>query len=1122
MTCKTIMILAITCVAICVIPFVAMAGPVDDLVARMPALNIDEGNKVFSEMVGLGQTGIRRLCSQLTPPGVGDDTKARFALSGLAKYVSRDGAEAERKVFAPALIKSLDGAADKEVKAFLIRQLQLAGKDESVGPLSKLLTDNELCEPATQALQAIQSDSAASALSEALPSVNGKNQITIITALGNLRVQAAAKQLLDYATSTDKNTRWAAMFALANIGDPSAERILTKALRTDSNYDKAKATSYLLLLSRRLAEAGQKDHCAKICRRLIKTRTAAKENNVPCAALSTLITALGSDALDDLLAALDGKNVYLRKTALELAQKIPGEATAAKLVARMKQASPAAQVMMIRMFAGRNDRTSRQALLNALRDTDKNVRLTAVSATKKLQGREVVTHLLGVMRSGNAEDVQAVKSALLLRSGNNFLAEVAGSLEKMPANAQAALLEVLAARRAKSQIAVVFHFTKSENDVVRLTAIQALNNLVTAGDLERLVHLMLKVHIAAERTAAQKAVITAAQQFDDRDKATELLRKTLKNSNAVTKLSLLSVLAKIGGGQALSAVSAEMKSSDTSVSNASVRALADWPDDAAVDELFKIVCETKQLKQQVLALRGLIRLLPTAQISLNDKLWKYHIAIKSLQRPDEKKLILATLADIRHERALKFVAPWLDDKVLQNEACQAAVKIACPQKKGQKGLEGLDVQLILQKVVAVCSNANLRKQADDYLKTMPKSTLNQPPAGFVALFNGKDLTGWKGLLARPNDNPIKRKALSPEQLAVEQAKADKKMRDNWKVDKDGVLEFDGKGFSLATTRDYGNFEMLVDWKIVDPHGDSGIYLRGTPQIQIWDPGKPRNKGIGSGGLFNNKRNSSKPLVTADNPIGQWSTFRIRMIGEHVTVHLNDELVVDNIVQENYWDRSKPVFPSEQIELQCHGNPIHFRNIFIREITAESDWQLLFNGKDLTGWKGDTKGYTVENGTIICKQGRNLFTVDEFDNFILQFEFKLTTGANSGLGIRTPYPSRAAYDAMELQILDDSAKRYRNLKPYQFHGSIYGVVPAKRGRLRPLGQWNYQEVIARGPHIVINLNGNMIVDADIDKASANGTMDGKEHPGLKRKKGHIAFLGHRTHVEFRSIRIKELK
>ena len=1122
MTCREKIKLAVIFLIVCATCSLGFADQLDNLVGRMPALSIDEGNKVFSEMVGLGQTGIRRLCSQLTPPGIGDNTKARYAISGLAKYVSRKSAEAERKVFALAIIKSLDGAADKEVKAFLIRQLQLAGKDESVGPLSKLLTDNELCEPATQALQAIQSDSAASALLEALPSVNGKNQITIITALGNLRVQAAAKQLLDHATSTDKNTRWAAMFALANIGDPSAERILTKVLLTDSHYDNAKATSYLLLLSRRLAEAGHKDRCAKICRRLIKTRTAAQENNVPCAALSTLVTALGSDALDDLLAALDSKNVYLQKTALDLAQKIPGEAAAAKLVARMKQVPPAARVMMIRMLAARNDRTSRQALLNALRNADKGVRLAAVSATRKLQGREVVAHLLEVMRSGNAEDIKAVKGALLLRPGNNFLAEVAGSIEKMPANAQAALLEVLAARRAQSQLTAVFHFTTNKNDVVRIAAIRALNNLVTAGDLERLVRLMLKVHTTAERTAAQKAVVTAAQQFDNRDKATELLRKTLKNSDAVTKLSLLSVLAKIGGGQALSAVSAEMQSSDTDVKNAAVRALAGWPDDAAVNELFKLVCETKELKQQVLALRGLIRLLPTAQISLNDKLWKYHIVMKALQRPEEKKLVLAALADIGHERALKFVAPWLDDKVLRNEACQAAVKIACPPKAEQKGLEGIDIQLILQKVVAVCGNANLRKQADDYLKTMPKSVLNQPPAGFVALFNGKDLTGWKGLLARPNDNPIKRKALSREQLKQAQAKADKKMRDHWKVNKDGVLEFDGKGFSLATIRDYGNFEMIVDWKIVDPHGDSGINLRGTPQIQIWDPGKPRNKGIGSGGLFNNKRNASKPLVTADNPIGQWSTFRIRMIGEHVTVHLNDELVVDNIVQENYWDRSKPIFPSEQIELQCHGNPIHFRNIFIREITAESDWQLLFNGKDLTGWKGDTDGYAVENGTIICKPGGNLFTVDEFENFIFQFEFKLTPGANSGLGIRTPYPSHAAYDAMELQILDNSAKRYRNLKPYQFHGSIYGVVPAKKGRLRPVGQWNYQEVIARGPHIVINLNGYMIIDTDIDKAGADGTMDGKEHPGLKRKKGHIAFLGHSTRVEFRSIRIKELK
>jgi len=412
---------------------------------------------------------------------------------------------------------------------------------------------------------------------------------------------------------------------------------------------------------------------------------------------------------------------------------------------------------------------------------------------------------------------------------------------------------------------------------------------------------------------------------------------------------------------------------------------------------------------------------------------------------------------------------------------------------------------------------------------IPKAPgLNQPPPGYVALFNGTNLDGWKGLLARPYDNPIKRAEVDPERLAAEQAQADKGMREHWTVE-DGILKFDGKGFSLATLRDYEDFELLVDWKIVHPGGDSGIYLRGTPQVQIWDPAKTK---VGSGGLYNNKKHPSKPTKIADNPIGQWNTFYIKMVGERVTVYLNGELVVNDVVMENYWDRSRPIFASEQIELQCHGDPIHFRNVFIREIPRDAGprglteqeraegFVSLFNGKDLTGWTGDTAGYIVEEGKIVCADGGNLYTAEECDDFVLRFEFKLTPGANNGLGIRAPLQGNAAYQGMEIQILDNTADRYRNLQPYQYHGSIYGVVPAKRGCLKPVGHWNCQEVRAKGGKIRIKLNGGIIVDADISEISE--TMDHRPHPGLKRRRGHVGFLGHGSRVEFRNIRIKELK
>ena len=199
---------------------------------------------------------------------------------------------------------------------------------------------------------------------------------------------------------------------------------------------------------------------------------------------------------------------------------------------------------------------------------------------------------------------------------------------------------------------------------------------------------------------------------------------------------------------------------------------------------------------------------------------------------------------------------------------------------------------------------------------------NVPPEGFKALFNGKDLTGWKGLVG----NPKTREKMSKAELAEAQKKADADMRAHWSV-QDGVLVFDGKGASLCTDKDYADFEMWVDWKIHEK-GDSGIYLRGSPQVQIWDT---KLFDTGSGGLYNNKKNPSQPLTTADNPIGEWNTFKITMIGEKVTIYLNDKLVVDNVTLENYWERDKPIYPTGQIELQNHGNTLYFKNIYIREI-----------------------------------------------------------------------------------------------------------------------------------------------------------------------------------------------
>ncbi|MDR1270940.1 MAG: DUF1080 domain-containing protein [Planctomycetaceae bacterium] len=193
------------------------------------------------------------------------------------------------------------------------------------------------------------------------------------------------------------------------------------------------------------------------------------------------------------------------------------------------------------------------------------------------------------------------------------------------------------------------------------------------------------------------------------------------------------------------------------------------------------------------------------------------------------------------------------------------------------------------------------------------------------------------------------------------------------------------------------------------------------------------------------------------------------------------------------------------------------------------FQLLFDGRQLSPkiWQSAIAGYPVEHGAIVCRGGGNLLTAKEYGDFVLRFEFALPPGGNNGVGIRTESPTKnAVYHGMEIQILDNSAEKWNELKPYQFHGSIYGVVPVKRHAARndyhkPVGQWNFEEITASGSKIKIVLNGETIVDADIAEFKDKPTPDGKEHPGLHREKGFLGFLGHGDPVRFRSIRVKEL-
>ncbi|MCX6321247.1 MAG: DUF1080 domain-containing protein, partial [Bacteroidia bacterium] len=719
-------------------------------------------------------------------------------------------------------------------------------------------------------------------------------------------------------------------------------------------------------------------------------------------------------------------------------------------------------------------------------------------------------------------DQEAAKSALMTVTGSENMRFLIPVLKEGTPAARKSAIELLAWNKDNKYFSEVLTFASSTDEQIKSAALKALASLAGSTDQEKLIELLADTDNPGYITDIQTALAVSAGKISDPEKRSSTILKAMEGK--IQKEKIIPVLAKTGGREALAIVLKEFENGNSAMRDVCFKALTSWCDYSASSALYEI-CASGNKTFEGPAFEGYVRQIKSASLPDDQKLLLYRKIMPYALSAERKNGLLAETGKLKTYLSLYFVANYLDDPATSAAAAKAAMLIALPSVSSKAGMYGNLVKEILIK-----ATGKIKGQESEYDKEMINKYLAEMPAdeGFKPMFNGKDLTGWQGLV----ENPVARAKMKPADLSKKQIEADKKVAANWSV-KDGCIWFSGSGDNLCSIKEYDDFEMFVDWKI-SKAGDSGIYLRGSPQVQIWDTSRVEvGAQVGSGGLYNNQKNPSKPLKVADNPVGDWNTFRIVMIGEKVSVWLNGDLVVDNVTLENYWDRKIPIFPKGAIELQAHGTDLSFRDIYVRDI-SEKEYNLtpeekaegfvaLFNGRNLDNWVGNKESYIAEDAMIVVKpsdgSGGNLYTEKEYADFIFRFEFLLTPAANNGLGIRAPLTGDAAYVGMELQILDDTAPVYANLQPYQYHGSVYGVIPAKRGFLKPVGEWNYEEVKIQGTQITITLNGTVIVDGDIAGSRDNGTLDKNDHPGLKNKTGHIGFLGHGSELKFRNIRIK---
>ncbi|HTF19158.1 MAG TPA: family 16 glycoside hydrolase [Chryseolinea sp.] len=1090
------------------------------ILGQLPAKDAAAEQRLFKELIQSGEGNLSSLTSQVVPNGQESGIKPRYAISLLSHTVV---SEPQKRLLEGVYLQALAKAKEAEVKAYFITNLKLVGSDLSVSALQAQLQDKDLFDPAIGTLTTIGTENARKALLQSLTTAQGA-QMRIIKALGDLQYAPAAVPLA--ALATDLNLRRQVLWSLARIGDPmSSSVLLTYARQAGFKPDPTEAATALVEYMHQLSNKPNA-LAGDVARKTLAAANDPTQQHLRLTALGTLVKVEPEKSLKTLVAESKRFDVGYQKEVLKLA--VPSVKAGLKTwMKEYKGAKGERQASLLILLANSHQANASEQemfsdtqLVPALKSASIETRMAAADRLTFSRNKKYVAPLLEyLMASADSREISAASTAIAQLASKEEGQSIAQRLSAADDAHKVALVRLLAEKRTTDQFEAVKSLTTSANDSVKLASYEALPRVSSSAQVGSLLSLLATASTNEQVRAVQSALIASVDAGSAQKVLTAYESQPLK---------IIPVLPYTPDKSAMTKVLAAMGSSDAAQKQAAFEALTSWPDERSVRPLLHVLKDPSMKTYHAGAAESILSHVVKSNLPDDQKLLLVREVMALAADKKQKTAALRAAGTIRTFLSLVFVSGYLDDTELGSIASRSAMTIALPASDGRPGLTGVEVRKVLNQMADKLTGGDSQYERIDiltYLEKMPYVI------GYESLFNGKDLSGWQGLV----EDPIKRSKMSPAAFTKKQQEANTAVNKNWNV-KDGMIVFQGDGANLCTTRKYGDFEMLVDWRI-SKNGDSGIYLRGSPQVQIWDTTRvDAGAQVGSGGLYNNQKGRSTPLSVADNPIGEWNTFRIRMIGDRVWVHLNGILVVDSVVLENYWDRSLPIFPEEAIELQAHGTDLAFRNLYVKEINARPyrltteelklGFQPLFDGTSLDNWVGNKTDYVVEGNTIALYPGEkshgNLYTVKEYSDFVLRFEFQLTPGANNGLGIHAPLEGDAAYVGKEIQILDNTSAQYAQLQPWQYHGSVYGILPAKRDFLKPVGEWNEEEVHIKGNTIRVTLNGTVIVEGDLKKATANGTLDHKEHPGLNRYAGHIGFLGHGSVVRFRNLRIHELK
>ena len=1191
----------------------ALAENVNDLITKLTWAEPAAGKAMVQQLQSGGEETLRALAALLKESNDAGTVQASFAIEALVMHAMRPGADAEREALAASLAKLLPTAADDVARGVLLKALQLVGGPAEVPAIAVALTSERAADYAVLALVQIGDDGAKAALRAAAVAATTPpaRRLACCHALGALRDRDALpvmRTTLADAAEVDKPVLWRAMAECADEG------ILPELLDAIVAGPAGRRSAALDALATLAARLPTPERAAAVARAL-HVRYPGEASR----ALLLDYAGLG-EALPLLSQQLREGDLVAREAALALLERHPDVAVVDHCVAVAGAAPPELAAAIIAMLGRRGATAARPYIEAQLRAEDAVLRQSAYAALPGVAPVDCTALLAAAMATAPKDDLSAIRAVLIQQRNDDFAALIAAAIDNATPDGKAALMELLALRRAVAQRRAIFAQLDDGDSGVRRAAWKALANLAQAADCDEIIGRVQAIDDAAERRAAQTALVNLAR--GNGDCATKVLA-ALATATGATRAAFLQLAPEIASAAALQAVQADLANDDAAVRDAAVRALAAWPTVDAMDALFTLAAQPEPPTARVLALRGLSRLLgQDLGLAAADRLTKLGQLMALCQRADERKLVLAAAAAQRQDAVLTgIVLPAFADPELADEAAAAAVKLVCARDAKDPGMTTSAAGEALRKVLAVSTNDALKEQAMAQLARFPSQGVN------IAM--GKPVTTTcpqqgnhspdKAVDGRITRDDAWFGARWPSSLTLDL----EQVEDIFSIRP--IFYWDGRRFytyTIEVSEDNQTWQQVVDHsknnRAADEKGVNHLlpaacrarYVRlnilknsvneavHLVELEVYSLTGKTPKAPGPNLLFkqpvqagSQQEQDHSPDRVNDGRIGKNDGWHTDKCPTWIMVDMQHKASIDAVRVIFYWDGKRSYAYTVEVSADgetweqvadnaANDTPADAQGIVHRfpartvryvrlnitrgvgpyvhvvELEAYAAGKTperfaaaeepapppapplpaadaegfvpLFNGKDLDGWIGSTGGYGVNaDGNLFCdpKKGGQLLTAWEFGDFVLRFEFKLGPGANNGLAIRSPISGNPAYDGMELQIIDDAGYQAVHgyaLQSWQHHGSIYGVVPAKVGAQKPAGEWNTQEVVAKGSQITVTLNGQIIVDADL--STITETADGQglaKHPGLKRRRGHLGWLGHGALVEFRNIRIKPL-